>query len=79
MYHYQRERTSNTGLRLEIRRVIETGRLVKIALARLVLLGLVPPEMDEVLFHDTCQRGALPIPFGQVTFKPGLHHIIFWK
>jgi hypothetical protein len=31
---------------------MSTGRLIGVAVSRLVLLGLVPPEMDEVLFSD---------------------------
>ena len=35
---YQRERTLNAGLRFELREIIETERLVRVALAHLVLL-----------------------------------------
>ena len=37
MHHYQRGRTSITGLMLELRKSIETGRLVVVAMTRLVL------------------------------------------
>jgi hypothetical protein len=36
MHHYQRGRTSSTGLRLKLREVIETGRLVVVVMTRLV-------------------------------------------
>jgi len=38
MHHYQRGRTSITGLRLWLRKIIETGRLVVVVMTRLVLL-----------------------------------------
>jgi hypothetical protein len=36
MHHYQRRRTSITGLVLKLRRIIETGRLVVVVMPRLV-------------------------------------------
>ena len=39
MHPYQRERTSITGLMLEIRGSIKTERLVGVVMSRLVLLG----------------------------------------
>jgi hypothetical protein len=38
MHHYQRGRTSITGLMVELRKIIETGRLVVVVMTRLVLL-----------------------------------------
>lgn len=37
MHLYQRERTSITGWGFELRRIIETGRLVEVVMTRLVL------------------------------------------
>jgi hypothetical protein len=36
MHHYQRGRTSITGLMVKLRKIIETGRLVVVGMARLV-------------------------------------------
>jgi hypothetical protein len=41
MDHYQRRRTSITGLRSELRKNIETGRLVVVVMTRLVVLLIV--------------------------------------
>jgi hypothetical protein len=38
MHHYQRERASLTGLMVELREIIETGRLVVVVMTRLVRL-----------------------------------------
>jgi hypothetical protein len=38
MHHYQRRRTSITGVMVELRKIIETGRLVEVIMRRLVLL-----------------------------------------
>jgi hypothetical protein len=38
MHHYQRGRTSITGLGLQLREIIETGRLVVVVMSRLVRL-----------------------------------------
>ena len=58
MHHYQRGRASITGLMVELREIIETGRLVVVVMSRLVLLlvlggrqgGLVsrPPPRDHL-------------------------------
>jgi hypothetical protein len=37
MHHYQRGRGSITGLMVELRKIIETGRLVVVVMTRLVL------------------------------------------
>ena len=36
MHPYQRERASNAELRLELRKIFETGRLVGVVMTRLV-------------------------------------------
>jgi len=36
MHHYQRRRASITGLMVELRKIIETGRLVVVVMTRLV-------------------------------------------
>jgi hypothetical protein len=41
MDHYQRRRTSITGLRSELRKNIETERLVVVVMTRLVVLLIV--------------------------------------
>jgi hypothetical protein len=41
MHHYQRRRTSITGLRLKLRESMETGRLVVVVMTRLVLLFIL--------------------------------------
>ena len=41
MHHYQRRRTSITGLGFELRKVIEIGRLVGVVTARLVRISVV--------------------------------------
>jgi hypothetical protein len=38
MHHYQRRRASITGLMVELREIIETGRLVVVVMSRLVML-----------------------------------------
>jgi hypothetical protein len=38
---YQRERTSITGLRLKLRKIMQTGRLIRVAVSRFVLLFLL--------------------------------------
>ena len=40
MHHYQRGRALITGLMVELRKIIETGRLVVVVMSRLVLLVL---------------------------------------
>jgi hypothetical protein len=47
MHHYQRRRTSITGLRLQILGNIETGRLIGVAVSRLVeqsRMAAIPPR-----------------------------------
>ena len=39
MHHYQRGRASITGLMVELRKIIETGRLVVVVMTRLVELS----------------------------------------
>jgi hypothetical protein len=39
MHHYQRRRASITGLMVELRKIIETGRLVVVVMTRLVRLS----------------------------------------
>lgn len=41
MHHYQRGRASITGLMVELREIIETGRLVVVVMTRLVLLSFL--------------------------------------
>jgi hypothetical protein len=41
MHHYQRERTSITGLGLKLRMSMKTVRLVVVVMTRLVLLGVL--------------------------------------
>jgi hypothetical protein len=38
MHHYQRRQASITGLMVELRKIIETGRLVVVVMTRLVSL-----------------------------------------
>jgi hypothetical protein len=53
MHHYQRGRASITGLMAELRKIIETGRLVVVVMARLVLLG------EFYLWGEYLEYGAL--------------------
>ena len=41
MHHYQRGRASITGLMVELREIIDTGRLVVVVMTRLVLLSFL--------------------------------------
>jgi hypothetical protein len=46
MHHDQRRRTSITGLRLQIRKIIETGRLAAVVISRLFVLLVVVVRLD---------------------------------
>ena len=58
MHHYQRRRASITGLMLEIRESMKTGRLIGVAVSRLVeqsriaAMFLCGVEMGEVSGHS---------------------------
>jgi hypothetical protein len=65
MHPYQRERALNAGLRLELREIIETGRLVGVAWRGLFgfflyrVYGSPESELIEVVVGFRCGKTAL--------------------